>query len=71
MVETRSSKGVKYCELYHENEQDETKSVNYLLVKEGFALLDHNGGKSNEDLWREASEDGLDKNPDLQEVFEK
>lgn len=71
LVETRTTKDGRYCELYHEDEQDETKSINYLLVKEGFALLDYNGGKSYDGSWNEAANEGIDKNPDLEEVFEK
>lgn len=41
------------------------------MVKEGYAILDENGPKGYDDRWKEASMDGLDKNPDLEEVFKK
>lgn len=70
MVETRVNKSGVLCELYLEEEKEDEKSINYLLVKNGLALLDDDGAKGNSDVWREAADAGIDKNPEVEEAFD-
>ena len=70
MVITRSNKKGTFCELYKDGENEETKSVNYLLLKEGLSLIDENSEKGMNDEWLEAAEYGLKKNPAIEDAFE-
>lgn len=62
---TRSSYGISYCLLYKKKGDKIEESLNYLMLKNGLALLDQNGEKAEDKLWIDVAEVGLNKNPDL------
>ena len=62
---TRSSYGIGYCLLYKNKGDKIEDSINFLMLKNGMALLDPNGEKAEDKLWMDAYETGLNKNPDL------
>lgn len=51
MVITRRTKNGIYCEIYKDNKNSEEDSINFLMLKAGYALLDGDSQKGNEFSW--------------------